>query len=272
VAHHWGVYLDESLGFGDDFEGGYASHWGTASVHGVLGGFDGSTLRCKTPAGAEPPDCTAEPDGRVHYVVGRFSPLSGSAFDLSYAPLELYLMGLVSADEIPQTYTILTDAAPEPLEVDPTTGDMTIDASGVTEVSVDDIIAEEGPRALYADDERTFTVAVVLLTATKASDEMLEAASPWAESFGGHAADAPWPSFEDPVPPADGPCRGNTRASGSSARATAGAGSVRVDDNTSRSTAACISATPDEPPSLRAGGERRGADDEDWTAPVIRRC
>jgi hypothetical protein len=197
VAHHWGVYLDESLGFGDDFEGGYAAHWGTASVHGLLGGFDGSTLRCKSPADALPPDCTAEPDGRIHYVVGRFSPLSGSFLDLPYAPLELYLMGLTTADEIPQTYTILTDAAPEPLEVDPATGDMTIDASGMTEVSVDDIIAEEGPRTPYTEDERSFTMAVVLLTAKPATDSMLQAASRWAESFGGHAPDAPWPSFEE---------------------------------------------------------------------------
>lgn len=196
VAHHWGVYLDKSLGFGDKFEGGYAFHWGTASVHGVLGGFDGSTLRCKTPAGAVPPGCTAESDGRVHYVVGRFSPLSDSDLDVPYAPLELYLMGLATAEEIPQTYKILTDAAPKPLTTDSATGDMTIDASGLTEVSVRDLIAKEGPRQPYAENERSFTMAVVLLTDTPATDQMLATASRWAESFGGYAANASWPSFE----------------------------------------------------------------------------
>jgi hypothetical protein len=196
VAHHWGIYLDKSLGFGDKFEGGYAAHWGTASVYGQLGGFDGATLRCKTPAGAVPPGCTAEADGRVQYVVGRFSPLSGISLEMPYAPLELYLMGLVSAEEIPQTYKILIDAAPKPLKTDPTTGDMTIDASGMKEVSIRDIIAKEGPRQLATDSERSFTMAVVLLTDTPASDQMLATASRWAESFGGHAPDAPWPSFE----------------------------------------------------------------------------
>src|SRR6187549_733270 len=60
VLHHYAQYLDESLGFGDDFKGGEASHWGTTSVNGVLGGFDAATLRCKTPVDVMPPACTAE--------------------------------------------------------------------------------------------------------------------------------------------------------------------------------------------------------------------
>ena len=79
VLHHYAQYLDESLGFGDDFKGGEASHWGTTSVNGVLGGFDAATLRCKTPADAMPPGCTAEDSGRIHYVADAFSPLSSSA-------------------------------------------------------------------------------------------------------------------------------------------------------------------------------------------------
>lgn len=198
VLHHYAQYLDDSLGFGDDFKGGEAAHWGTTSVNGVLGGFDAATLRCKAPADALPPDCTSEDSGRVHYVVDAFSPLSSSglADGKLYAPLELYMMGLMTAEEIPPSYIILEDANPEPVEYDASAGRVTIDASGMSEVTIDDIIAVHGPRPASSMDQRNFRGALVVLSATPAGDEFMALANSWAASFGGVNETAEWPSFE----------------------------------------------------------------------------
>ncbi len=208
VAHRWAVHLDESIGFGDEFQGGQAAHWGTVSVNGQLGGFDAATLRCKIPAGAVPPGCTAEPDGRIHYVVGRFSPLTTPDDNRPFAPLELYMMGLADGAEIPQSYVRLVDAQREPVERDTAAGTVTIDASGMDEITLADIQAVHGVRTPLAESERTFTMAVVVLSATPATDEMMAAASAWAESFGGNTPGSPWASFEELT---GGRARMNTR-------------------------------------------------------------
>jgi hypothetical protein len=197
VAHHWGVYLDESLGFGDEFTGGEASHWGTTSVAGQLGGFKLETLRCKIPEGMVPPDCTPESNGRIHYVAELFSPRS--SWDLEtrmYAPLELYVMGLLPIEELPDSFVLLEDAEPDPVEID-ANGSVTIDAAGITEIFTSDILDVQGPRALLPDNERAYRGALVLLTETPASDELLQTVSAWAAAFGGHVEDAAWPSFFD---------------------------------------------------------------------------
>ncbi len=197
VMHHWAQHLDKSLGFGDDFQGGEASHWGTTSVNGVLGGFDATTLRCKTPLDAVPPGCTPEDSGRIHYVVDTFSPLgSNFAPTRPYAPLELYMMGLLGAEEISQSTIILEDASPEPVDWDTSSGRMTVDASGISEVSIDDIIAVQGPRPLLPMERRSFRGALVVLSDTPAGSEFMALANSWAASFGGVDETAEWPSFE----------------------------------------------------------------------------
>lgn len=198
VMHHYAQHLDEALGFGDAFKGGRAAHWGTTSVNGVLGGFDGATLRCKTPADALPPACTPEDSGRIHYVVDIFSPLSSSGVDGArpYAPLELYMAGLMTAEEVPQSYIILEDANPEPVEWDVAAGRMTVEASGMREVTIADIIAVHGPRPLLPVEHRTFRGALVVLSDTPVGDEFMALANSWAASFGGVNETAEWPSFE----------------------------------------------------------------------------
>jgi hypothetical protein len=74
VMHDFANFLDESFGFGHDGELDIGPHWGLTSVFGQLGGFDASTLRCETPAGAMPPDCTPLASGRTRYVLGSFGP------------------------------------------------------------------------------------------------------------------------------------------------------------------------------------------------------
>jgi len=145
-----------------------------------------------------PPGCTAEDSGRIHYVVDAFSPLSSSGVEPGrlYAPLELYMMGVATAEEIPQSYTLLTDAAPDPVEWDGATGRMTVDASGMSEITVADIIAVEGPRRPLPEEDRDFKGALVVLSSTPVGDEFMALANSWAASFGGVNETPDWPSFE----------------------------------------------------------------------------
>lgn len=194
VMHYWANYVDESIGFGDDLRGSQAAHWGSTSVNGQLGGFDGSTLRCEKPEGEVPPDCTAEPNGRIRYVTAPYSPRGAYGGSSSpYAPLELYMMGLVSADEVPATFTVLYDPVHEPPLSFNT---MVTEASGIGEIALADIIARHGPRQPAAEEDRHFKMAVVVVSEEPVSDEMMQTVSDWAESFGNHAPTDEWHSFE----------------------------------------------------------------------------
>lgn len=94
LGHYWmnGLGLVRKTGFPED------PHWGMTGVGGILGGFDSAKLTCAEPADARPPDCARREDGRYEVLVpGR---KVGGDYGV-YAPLELYLMGLIPASEVP---------------------------------------------------------------------------------------------------------------------------------------------------------------------------
>lgn len=197
VAHRYANHLDPSLGFGKDGAIELGTHWGLTSVFGQLGGFDGSTLRCETPAGALPPACTPLPSGRTRYVMSNYAPNTNSFQGVPYAPLELYLMGLIPKSEVPTSFQVLVDG-----ETDfSTIGDaddemMAAEASSVGEILLDDIIALHGERTLLPASERHFTSAFVVVSRAPASESVLAQVSRWAEIFGNHVS-GPWDSFEE---------------------------------------------------------------------------
>lgn len=192
VLHHWAVDFDESLGFGDAFVGPAASHWGTVSVDGVLGGFRADSLRCKTPTGALPPDCSPEVGGAFHYVTAPFDPRSADRAK-PFAPLELYLMGLLPLDEVPPSYTILTSALPDPVSV--TATEQVVEAGPIATVTMDQVVARHGEREQLPEGEREFSMALVVVTAEPATEEFLAQVDSWAGVFGGTTESATWPSF-----------------------------------------------------------------------------
>lgn len=79
--HHWGNSLAQ-------FPTTYGSHWGASSVKGVLGGFDSNSLVDL---------------GGGSWQVAPFSEFTGAGNTTPFAPLELYLMGLIPAADVPDT-------------------------------------------------------------------------------------------------------------------------------------------------------------------------
>ena len=190
TLHRWATFLDRSLGFGVDRSTDWGAHWGVASVDGQHGGFDAATLRCEATGGA-PETCIAGTDGWVHYNVAPFNPNQNGGDAKPYAPIELYLMGLLAPEDVPSPILVLEDAVPIGFD-DP----FIMEASGIREVTMDEIIATHGRRALLPEEARHFRAAFVLLSDTPVDDATLAIVDRWSAIFGGDEPSSFLLSFE----------------------------------------------------------------------------
>jgi hypothetical protein len=184
MFHNWGVFLDASFGFGVGLEENAGPHWGYTGSRGVLGGFDATTLRCEAPPNASPPDCTAEANGRFRYRVESFGLWGNSARDDVFAPLELYLMGLVPLSEVPSPIPVLLEASQVDDSFDSTTNTVAIEAAGINSVETAALVERHGLVRELTEDERAFTAAFVVVSAMPASDAALDHVGEWAAIFG----------------------------------------------------------------------------------------
>lgn len=189
TMHHWGQYLGliaPSLGLSA------FPHWGEVGVRGQLGGFDPTRLRCLAPAGAGPPDCERAPDGRFQVIVPPFGKVANGGDGVPYAPLELYLMGLVPAAEVPVLPILV-----EP-RLDPRSGGAAYhlyDVAGVRMLTVAEIVtAMKGERPEATANDRALRGGFVLVTPAVAVPADLERIATWARRFGA-VESAPWFSF-----------------------------------------------------------------------------
>ena len=193
TLHYWAVHFDKSFGFGKGKSESFFAHWGYADINGQLGGYDGRTLRCETPAGSLPPSCTPLSSGGYHYVLGGFGPNANGFRDLAYAPIELYLMGLALPAEVPATIQQLTDADFVSISDDLST--TVVEAGGISTLAFADIVARHGTKAPLATADRHFTAAFVVLSSQPAADSVLTEVARWAAVFGGRETSTGWKSF-----------------------------------------------------------------------------
>jgi hypothetical protein len=196
VGHFWAVYLDPSFGFGEAVDQHYGVHWGLSSVNGQLGGFDGSTLRCETPAGALPPACTPLDTGRTRYVVGAFGAVANGFRSQPYAPLELYLMGLLPASDVPESFQSFTEGQLFEDSFDEAANTVVVEASGIRTLPFSDIVARHGNVPALPEVERHFRAAFVVVSAEPASDAVMADVANWAAVLGNRRTMPDWYSFE----------------------------------------------------------------------------
>ncbi len=104
LAHAWGAFVLE----GDEFSG-LRGHWAFSSANGQLGGFDRELLRFLGPIGACP-QAFAAARSPLNTIQPFFSAGGNGGDDMPYSTIELYLMGLADAAELPQT-TIVAPGA-----------------------------------------------------------------------------------------------------------------------------------------------------------------
>jgi hypothetical protein len=194
LLHNWANDLDLSFGFGIGLDYDDPVHWGYAGVHGQIGGFDPATLVCESPSGAMPPNCDDIGGGRSRYVVGAFGPFTNGP-SIPYAPLELYLMGLLPRAEVPNEIPVLVDGDLLEDSFDTTTVTMKIEAAGVKTVKVDDIVARHGEVELLPESKRGFSAAFIVVSATPADDSVLDEVGHIAAVFGSRETDLDIPNF-----------------------------------------------------------------------------
>ena len=127
ATHQFGVRLDPALGLDDGF-----GHWGVVDIPGYLLGFNFEALE----------------DGRFRIARGR-GPFSVPAEDRVFPPMELYLWGLLPADEVPPV-TVLEGVPANQLFLG-----NTVTPTAVRSVLIDDIIEHHGPRQPAAGEAPT---------------------------------------------------------------------------------------------------------------------
>lgn len=187
LLHYWANYLDNrSFGFGVDLDNDYGAHWGHAGVFGQLGGFDPGTLACAAPSGAVPPDCTPENSGRIRYTMSAFGPNSNAFKGVDFAPLELYLMGVVPIEEVPNPILVLD--APQYVAIDLDADTATVEADGIEELNPSEIVARHGMRELTAEPDRQLTAAFVVVSQAPLDDATLGVFANWSDVLGNHRA------------------------------------------------------------------------------------
>ena len=189
--HYWGIQLKTNIAdFGT--EGG---HWGYASTHGALGGFDVSTLRDANGQPITDP-LSVGPGSKIQ--LAEFGAES-TTIEVPYSPIELYLMGLVNKEDIEQNIFVMknpvfVETIPSQYtkyyedRYQPNTDVYQID--GFTKITLAELIALNGgvpPKAT----QTSFRAAWVLVTSAPATSAELAKAEGYARLCGGLTIDRP---------------------------------------------------------------------------------
>ena len=160
LAHAWGNSIIDT---------GEPGHWGFSSAGGQLGGFARDTL---VDLGGGIYEANNGKPGATG-----FGLIANGGNSLPYADIELYLIGLIGPEETPSVL-----AANNPAWVDAAAGRFSAD--GLTEYTLDDIIAAHGPRTPSAADARkTFTAIAVVITPRPLAESEWEEVDTYVDHF-----------------------------------------------------------------------------------------
>ncbi len=169
IVHHWGNYIIRPFG-----------HWEFTSADGQLGGFARENF---------------EDLGGGRYAAGDFAPLGYANQGKPYSPIELYLAGLIPADDVPDL--LVAEEASWVIEEESVArtqeGYSVFTATSITTLTIEDIIAEHGERIPgVSDSQKDFRAAVIFLIDedNPATREGLETVSRHASWFSNPANDS----------------------------------------------------------------------------------
>lgn len=163
LMHNWGA-----LDFGQyliDVDGKELKgepHWGISSINGLLGGFDLATLERNVDGNPNKYKATCS-QGKEY---GWFGTMNSSSY--AYAPFELYLMGLLPAEEVPDIH-YFTDLHGSPTENPSVNG---IFYAGQEHVlSIQDIVSRFGTRVPSSENaQKDFNVLTIVITKDAVND------------------------------------------------------------------------------------------------------
>ena len=162
LAHYWGAaFIGQEHA---TVHGSYETpiHWGTSDINGILGGFDYSTLERNVDG--NPNKYRASCDRAKEWGYDGFSQELSSGY---FAPLELYLMGLLPSSDVPDMH-VFKDVKIE----NETWGDGTFYANSEITYTIEDFITRYGVRQPdYQSSQKDFRALVVVVTDKPVSRE-----------------------------------------------------------------------------------------------------
>jgi len=173
LAHNWGAYICPTFIPGEDGDESYSGHWGVSNAGGQLGGF-------KYVREVSPPDS----NGAIEYQGSIYDTTKDGAYTrgfginanggngIPYSDIELYLMGMIGADQLPKDFSldIYTGLSfDSKFNVDPITNKTSFKgyfkATGKTSYTIDDLINLNGARVPDAKtSQKDFKVLTVILS------------------------------------------------------------------------------------------------------------
>ena len=162
LLHYWGA-----VNIGQEYateNGTYKTdvHWGTSDINGVLGGFDYNTLKRNVDGNSQKYWATS-----TRAQEWGFDGFSQELSNGYFAPLELYLMGLLPSDSVPDMH-VFNDVTVE----NNTWGDGTFYAKSEKIFTMEDFIKKYGVRKPdYTESQKDFRALIVVVTDKPVSNE-----------------------------------------------------------------------------------------------------
>lgn len=172
VLHTWGAYICPTFDFNNSSAGG---HWGVSNAGGQLGGFryvrkvednsNGVAGRTKYQASFN----SNERDANGSFIYGGFGTAANGGNSLPYSDIELYLMGMKSAQEL-KNANFRLDIYSDNSYDNATVSNGYFYSRQITSYSIDDIIRMLGERLPnVTNSQKQFKVLTVVLSHRKIS-------------------------------------------------------------------------------------------------------
>jgi hypothetical protein len=158
LMHTWASKLEILDGYRGDPELVCPGHWGWTNIGGQLGGWKHGSLQALSNGSyqAKGPNNTKQFDGLVNGNSG----VSSNSF--SYSNFELYMMGLIGADEVGQEIKIAQDFKWEDIS------NGTFEASAIHSLTMEEIIADAGIRSpSHLESQKNFRSMYVVVSEEK---------------------------------------------------------------------------------------------------------
>ncbi|MDB9968432.1 hypothetical protein OAE08_02030, partial [Gammaproteobacteria bacterium] len=158
LMHTWASKLEILDGYRGDPELVCPGHWGWTNIGGQLGGWKHGSLQALSNGSyqAKGPNNTKQFDGLVNGNSG----VSSNSF--SYSNFELYMMGIIGADEVGQEIKIAQDFKWKDLY------DGTFEASTIHSLTMEEIIADAGIRSpSHIESQKNFRSMYVVVSEEK---------------------------------------------------------------------------------------------------------
>ncbi len=162
IMHYWGGmdFGQQCVDIDGNIDKDTGGHWGISSINGLLGGFDVNTLERNVDG------ISNKYKAYCSLTDWCFGTVNSSSY--AYSPFELYLMGFISPEEVPDIH-YFTGVTGSKSEAPSKNGIFYAEEEHV--LTIEDIIARFGPRIPdWNNSQKDFNVLLIVVTKDAVND------------------------------------------------------------------------------------------------------